>query len=220
MRRIMVNRARHAVFLLNRARHTVPLLLAMVLWAGAAAAQTPSDTPTDHWAYKSVKELLAKGYFSLYDDGTFKGDKPVDRLTMVNIVTKLIDEVNKKQTPQVSVKDLQDLKKLAEEFKDEIIDFKEKNAALDTRLSKLEEEQKIMQQDLTRNIDETEQALGDIKDQMAKDKKELLAKIDVLTGEVKMLRTDFVKEKKANRRAHSTMWLGIVAALVVGLASN
>lgn len=193
-------------------------ILACTGLAAAASGPAPTDIPPDHWAYKAVKELLARGYFSLYDDGTFKGDRPVDRLALVNIVTKLLDEVQKKETPPVSLRDLQDLKKLSEEFKDEIIDYKEKSAALETRISKLEEEQKILQQDLTRNVDETQTALANIQGQMAKDKKELLGKMDDLQGEVKTLRLDFEKERNANRRAHRNLWVGIVVALVAGLA--
>ena len=48
----------------------------------------------------------------------------------------------------------------------------------------------------------------------------MLARIDGLENEVKILRLDFQREKKSNRNAHQMMWIGIVAALVAGLASN
>ncbi len=183
-------------------------------------AQTPKDIPPDHWAYKMVKELLQKGYFSLYDDGTFKGDKAVDRLTLAGIVSKLLSEVGKKEIPTISKRELEDLKTLSEEFKDEIIDFKEKSAALETRLKKMEEEQKLLNDSLTRIVDETGEMMNklasdleDLKNVQKQDKLELQAKIE-------SLRDDLEKQKRANRRAHSTMWIGIIVAFVAGLATN
>jgi len=191
------------------------IVLSRPIWA-----QAPKDIPPDHWAYKMVKELLQKGYFSLYDDGTFKGDKAVDRLTLAGIVSKLLDEVGKKEIPTISRRELEDLKKLSEEFKDEIIDFKEKSAALDDRLKKMEEEQKLLNDALTRIVDET----GEMMNRLASDLEALKTtqKQDKLELEAKIesLRSDLEKEKRANRRAHSTMWIGIIVAFIAGLATH
>lgn len=68
------------------------LVLAMALVLGVSAtvlAANPfSALPVDHWAYASVAKLAAAGIIEGYPDGTFKGENPMTRYEMAQIIAK------------------------------------------------------------------------------------------------------------------------------------
>lgn len=67
------------------------LILNIVLPVVASAKVT--DVPVDHWAYHSVNTAVTKGYFTVFEDGSFQGTRAVDRYTLSNVIARLLEEI-------------------------------------------------------------------------------------------------------------------------------
>lgn len=59
-----------------------------------AAATTTSfnDVPKTHWAYNAVSKLAQDGVLNGYDNGSFQGDKTMNRYEFAIVVAKMIDK--------------------------------------------------------------------------------------------------------------------------------
>lgn len=128
-----------------------------------------ADVPTDHWAYQAVNDLQQKGFIIGYPDGTFGGKRAMTRYEFAMAISRLWQEVSKPGTgergekgeqgdvgpagpqgsPGVTPEELSEIKRLAQEFKDELsrlgvdVDQLKKDvASLKDRVSAVEEEQK------------------------------------------------------------------------------
>lgn len=112
-------------------------LLVLVMVAGAFAAANPfADVPTNHWAYDACGQLAARGLVSGYPSGYFRGDKPLTRYEMSSVVARTLAYVD---TKKVDKQDLELLKKLVMEFKDELDALGVRVDALDKRVAVLED---------------------------------------------------------------------------------
>ena len=78
--------------------------------------------PRGHWAYDAVTELIQKGYVSTFDDGTFRGDQPVDRFAFAAAVHQILRQVET-GLGRVDEADVELLRQLATEFRDELVAF-------------------------------------------------------------------------------------------------
>ncbi|HOX27758.1 MAG TPA: S-layer homology domain-containing protein, partial [bacterium] len=56
------------------------------------------DIPQNHWAYKAVKYLIDIGLLGGYDDGLFRGDRPVSRYELSVLIAKLVSNYNRYMT--------------------------------------------------------------------------------------------------------------------------
>lgn len=186
--------------------------------AVAGEGRGPADIGPNHWAYQTIQQLLARGWMTLYDDGTFRGDRPVDRLTFAATLGKILDDLSRGVPGGVSRKDLDDLKTLAEEFKDDIVNFKVKSEELERRIAQLDESQQAIQQDVTRLADELDERITRVDEARKADKIELLTQIEELNRQIERLNLKLQKEMEANRKAHSTLWVGVLVALALGVA--
>lgn len=92
----------------------------------ASAANPFSDVKPTDWSYQAVEKLSAEGVVEGYPDGTFKGDKPITRYEMSQIVAKLMAKEGSLSTDQKA-----SVEKLSGEYADEL-----KN--LGVRVSELE----------------------------------------------------------------------------------
>ena len=141
-----------------------PLVWAMSVFAaiwftvGASAALAEpaqlkiKDVPTDHWAYQAVSELVSKGYLAVYGDGTFQGNKPVDRYTLASVIARLVDEVEEGRLP-ITAQDLEILRKLSTEFREEMVKWYQAKSALEERLVSQEKNSKIVQEKLNQLLE-------------------------------------------------------------------
>lgn len=99
-----------------------------------ALSQTSDITP-DHWAYKAVQDLAAKGLVLGYPDGKFLGPRTLTRYEMAAIVKRVVDRLENKPeppapvaepaapapaAPSVSPEELAEVRKLVEEYKTEL----------------------------------------------------------------------------------------------------
>lgn len=113
-------------------------------------AEKISDLSPSHWAYQAVKKLVDAGYLQLYDDGTFRGNYPVDRYTLASVVAKVLVEMGEGST-ETSKEDIELIRKLSNEFRSELVMLTMKNKALEERLAKIEESKLILAEDQTKN---------------------------------------------------------------------
>ena len=92
---------------MNKKRLTlIVLLLIGLLMPSSLFAKSFSDTK-GHWAEKTIKYCVDKGYISGYPDGTFKPNKPITKAeyyTITNLTNP--DKVNSEATAENTFKDV------------------------------------------------------------------------------------------------------------------
>ena len=111
-------------------------VVALVAFAAPAFAANPfADVPAGHWAYDAVAQLAADGLISGYPDGQFKGPQKATRYEVAAMVARAAANGDAKHA---SKKDIELLKKLMVEFKDELDALGAKVDKLDKRVGKLE----------------------------------------------------------------------------------
>ena len=90
-----------------------------------------SDVPRDHWAYDAVADLASRGVINGYGDETFRGDRPITRYEMAQMVGKAMANQE-----QASAEDKMKIRQLSTEFANELkslgarVDNLEKHADL------------------------------------------------------------------------------------------
>ncbi len=119
----------------------IALLLAIVsvavLAAPALSATNPfMDVPMNHWAYDAIGQLAAHGILSGYPDGTYKGKQATTRYEMASALARALAVVD---MTKASKQDVEMLKRLVVEFKDELEALGVKVAELDERVAILED---------------------------------------------------------------------------------
>ncbi|NLY89254.1 MAG: hypothetical protein GX085_06490 [Firmicutes bacterium] len=166
-------------------------LLLLLFLAGQPVWGQIADLPPGHWAYEAVKKLVDKGYLQLYDDGTFRGNFPVDRFTLATVVAKLLVVMEEGPEP-ADLADVELLRKLTNEFRGELVLLAAKDEELAARVLQLEEKQLVLSEELTKGIagqrEEMNRLLQPLQSDYARLESELL-----------QLRRDLEKEKQKNR---------------------
>lgn len=112
--------------------------IAVVAMAAPAMAATNPfmDVPQGHWAYDAVALLASRGVVSGYPDGAFKGAQPATRYEMASVVARALTTID---AEKASKQDLELLKKLVMEFKDELDALGVKVDKIDKRVAVLED---------------------------------------------------------------------------------
>ena len=99
------------------------VFMATVL-AGLSFATTPAmaaksnpfvDVSKDHWAYSAIQKLVDDGVLEGYPDGTYRGNKLMDRYEMAAMVGSLDGKIDK-----VRKDDKATIRRLQKEFKNEL----------------------------------------------------------------------------------------------------
>lgn len=113
-------------------------VIALVAFAAPAfAAANPfMDVPMNHWAYDAIGQLASRGVLSGYPDGTYKGNQPMTRYEVASAVARALAVVD---MTKASKQDVEMLKKLVVEFKDELDALGVKVDKLDSRVAVLEQ---------------------------------------------------------------------------------
>ncbi len=121
---------------LRKGRMTIglSLMLAVLVGFGGLAAPVLTDVSKDHWAYQAVLGLVDKGYLSVYNDGSFRGDEPVSRYLLAFVVAKMLTDLEK-GTVSATDEDMSVLRQVANELRGELVPL---IAALDTRVRAVE----------------------------------------------------------------------------------
>ncbi len=104
--------------------------------APAFSATNPfMDVPMNHWAYDAIGQLAAHGILSGYPDGTYKGKQPTTRYEMASALARALAVVD---MTKASKQDVEMLKRLVVEFRDELEALGVKVDELDDRVKVLE----------------------------------------------------------------------------------
>jgi len=101
-----------------------------------AATNPFMDVPNGHWAYDSIAQLAAKGFLSGYPDGTYKGAQPMTRYSAASATARVLAAMDAEKADR---QDVEMLKRLVVEFKDELDALGVKVNKVDGRLAVLEE---------------------------------------------------------------------------------
>lgn len=113
----------------------VAVLVALAAPAALAATNPFMDVPINHWAYDAIGQLAARGVLSGYPDGTYKGKQPTTRYEMASALARALALVD---MTKASKQDVEMLKKLVVEFKDELDALGVRVDDIDERLSLIE----------------------------------------------------------------------------------
>ncbi len=113
----------------------------------AIAATQVKDISSSHWAYQSVKELVGKGYMSLYEGNKFKGEDKVSRYELAEVVAEVLSNIEKGQVvPEKG--DVLTLKSLATEFRSELVEVVSQSEDLKYEIKDIAKEQKVLKEDV------------------------------------------------------------------------
>ncbi len=117
------------------------VLAAVVVLAAFAApafsATNPfMDVPMNHWAYDAIGQLAAHGIISGYPDGMFNGTKSSTRYEMASTIARALAVVD---MTKASKQDVEMMKRLVVEFRDELEALGVRVDELDERVAVLED---------------------------------------------------------------------------------
>lgn len=138
------------------------LVLTAALWAAIGvgssvlAAAQPKDVKPDNPAYKAVQTLIDQGYLSVYQDGSFQGDRPVDRYTLATAIAKVLTDVQSGKLALPS-EEMKTLRQLATEFRAELVEVAGQTSALAQTQEKTTGELTAVKEDTTRLLGESYQ---------------------------------------------------------------
>lgn len=202
----------------ERGMKAVILGLCLLLIAGPALGQSRPYSDVPQWAYQAVKKLVDSGYLELYEDGTFQGNNPVDRYTLAMVVAKLLANFGEGPV-RGGQEDVALLRKLSNEFQNELVLLTLKDKELEARLVQIEQGKLILAEDQTKNttsiqtLSKEAKALRteivNLRSQVAellKEKNRLEAQLYTLEKNqekqkdaIESLKAELAQEKKTNR---------------------
>ncbi len=112
-------------------------IVAVAALAAPAFSQTNPfmDVPMNHWAYDAIGQLAAHGILSGYPDGLYKGKQQTTRYEMASALARALAVVD---MTKASKQDVEMLKRLVVEFKDELEALGVRVDELDERVALLE----------------------------------------------------------------------------------
>ena len=148
-----------------------------------SAGEQISDVPESHWAYQGVKKLVQEGYLAVYEDGTFQGQKPVDRYTLASVVGRMLVEIEKGQLG-VTQEDLELLRKLSTEFRDELVRWYNEKQNLGDAVTDTQKRVQVMDDTITRVIVTMEQEDEATRQLLQEQAAAILAEIGIVKQEL------------------------------------
>lgn len=209
---------------------TVILSLCFLLIAVPVFGQNRPYSDVPEWAYQAVKKLVDSGYLELYEDGTFQGNNPVDRHTLALVVAKLLANFGE-GVARGGQDDVALLRKLSNEFQNELVLLTLKNKELEARLVQIEQGKLILAEDQTKNTSGLQALQGEITglrnqvSELLKEKNRLEAKLFTLEKNqeeqqitLESLQMELDKERRTNRIL--MIVLGIIGAAGIFLPSQ
>jgi len=76
-------------------RFEIAALMSRVLTREETAAEIVfRDVPTTHWAYDAINKVVKMGLIGGYQDGSFKGERPITRAELASILSPLAPEAD------------------------------------------------------------------------------------------------------------------------------
>ena len=168
------------------------LTLAIVMMFSITALGAEiKDVPESHWAYDSVQQLVEKGYLSLYEDDTFKGTNKVSRYELAEIIARMLNDVAAGDT-EMSEDDVDTLRELSLDFRDELVDIANKQNAFSKNLNQVQKKNVIQDEEIGKaneKLSSVQEEVRQILDEIAT-LSELNNRVDELGNKVKTLEED------------------------------
>jgi hypothetical protein len=125
---------------------TASLIVALLAVTAGRVRATPfADVPANHWAYQAIASLAADGLVEGYEDGKFKGDRPMSRYEMAVLVARVIAKVQANGSGYASKVDLDKLQKLIDALKDELDSLGVRVTNVEDALDALDKRTKLAQ---------------------------------------------------------------------------
>ncbi|MBI2265086.1 MAG: S-layer homology domain-containing protein [Armatimonadetes bacterium] len=118
-------------------------LAAILLLGSASVLAAPfGDLPASHWALDAVKTLAEKGLMEGYPDSSFKGERAATRYELAMAVARVVAKIEKIPQPDLSKyatkADLEALRRLVNEFRNELDALGVRVGAVEDKLNALE----------------------------------------------------------------------------------
>lgn len=129
----------------------VCLMLALV--GTGVLADGPKDVPPDHPAYRAIQTLIDRGYVGVFQDGSFQGERAVDRYTFATALVKVLNDVQSGKLV-LPTEEMKTLRQLATEFRAELVEVAGKTNTLAQAQDKTAGELAIVREDTTRILGE------------------------------------------------------------------
>ena len=123
------------------------LLILLFCTSFTITAEEIEDLPVNHWAYESVNTLIDRGYLDLYDDDTFRGDNTLTRYEMAVIIARMLEDIQT-DTTRLTEDDVEQIRKLSLEFRDELVDFAEEQEDFSKALENIREQNIIHSEEI------------------------------------------------------------------------
>lgn len=108
----------------------------MFLSAPAFAANPFMDVPPGHWSYSAIETLAVRGVALGYPDDSYKGIQPATRYEMASMVARALTSMDKRRADK---QDVELLRRLVLEYKDEIVALGVKVSDIDKRVAVLQD---------------------------------------------------------------------------------
>lgn len=162
-----------------------------MLFSFSALGAEIKDVPESHWAYDSVNLLVEKGYFSLYEDDTFKGTNKVSRYELAEIIARMLNDAAAGQT-EMTDEDVDTLRELSLDFRDELVDIANKQNTFSKNLNQVQKKNVIQDEEIGKantKITEVQEEVSQIIDEIAT-LSELNNRVDNLNSKVNTLEED------------------------------
>jgi len=167
---------------------TVLFLLLIIIFSFATKAEEIEDISEDHWAYESVTTLIDRGYISLYEDDTFRGNEKISRYEVAVIIARMLEDVQTGDT-EINEADANELRKLSLEFQDELVEIAKKQEDLFEKTTQVEEKNVVQ----TEAIGENREKLNNLENNLS-NTIENIEKLADLSNQVDEL-NDTIKEQ-------------------------
>lgn len=167
------------------------------------SAQRITDIAPNHWAYRMVSDLINRGFMSLYDDGSFLGQKEVTRFQLAEALAHILTYLESAEVGLTGT-DLQNIRLLTVEFRKELVELTEDMAHFRQRVVALEECRIINYEDMGkmyRKMDEMQLEVSKIINEIVllyalqKQTDELERDVLIAKSDLSKLQESFVSEK-------------------------
>jgi len=141
---------------------SVGIMSLMIVLSTTTMGQTISDVSKTDAGYNAISNSVKNGYLSLNNKDTFLGQQPVTRREMALIIEKLLYDTDQQEL-NLTRNDIQEMKTLLKAFKSYMANYDSglKTSALS--LSKIEDEQKTLNLEMSRLNDNWRDKLNEMK---------------------------------------------------------
>lgn len=156
----------------------------LIVVTAPATAESPKDVKPDHPAYRAVQTLIDQGFISVFQDGSFQGERPVDRYTLAVVVARLLADIQSGKLVLPN-EEMKTLRQLATEFRAELVEVAGQTAALSQAQEKTAGEVAVVREDTTKllaGLYQQEQAVANLQRDVQSLQEETARQTGILKG--------------------------------------